>query len=192
VVIAIMLVAIFLDAGAILKNKPLVIQRLLEPLETRNAPETLLNERHYTEQAWNTVREGAWFIGGYPDKVLEWIKSALYVPHNSLLDIGIAFGRASFYSYASLLLGLIIANIRYILLLSPQRNWEQPEIGLTQIIFYSLLPMYMTLSAGFRMDFIMWIALGAYPFLHVAPRFRRAKSARMSSTHATVIQHRHC
>jgi hypothetical protein len=144
-----------------------VIQRLQDLFGAYDPVMSVSLERSFTELAWYKVQSGEWFIGGSPLKVSEWSTFlVINVPHNSLLDIGIAFGKASFYFYGALLMGLLLVNLWIVVANWRCRNPEQKNMLLTPMIFLSLTPMYMSLSAGLAMDFILWMALGAYPLLH--------------------------
>lgn len=138
--------------------------------------ETIGTERSFTELAWDTVRSGEWFIGGGPRLVIEWAEMFRYVPHNSLLDIGLAFGKASFYFYSGLIVVLFIVNV--LSLLKNQRNMNNTvkDNLLTSLLFLSLIPMYMSLSVGLTMSFILWMVFGTYPLLHPSPKHAKGSS----------------
>ena len=128
------------------------------------------SQRFFTELAWHAVNKGDWFIGGGPLEIGVWSRSiGGYTPHNSSLDIGIAFGKMSFYFYAVLLLVLLAVNVWVVATNWRCRNHEEKCILLTPILFFSALPMYMTLSLGMTMGFTLWVVLGAYPLLHASP-----------------------
>jgi O-antigen ligase len=156
-----------------------IFDRLTTTLGLADPVSGAINERYYTEMAWYQVQAGEWFIGGSPTVASEYSKSfsaSVGTPHNSLLDIGIAFGKASFYCYAALLVALLVVNVWVVAANWRCRNAQEKSALLTPMIFLSLLPMYMTLSAGLAMDFILWIVLGAYPLLHAAPTLAEASS----------------
>lgn len=125
---------------------------------------TAVTERYFTGLAWLTVQNGNWFIAGAPTQVSEWGRGyGVSVPHNSLLDLGVAFGKASFYFYSAFVVVLLIFNIRYLIATCRHINNRERDTILASILFLALFPMYMSLSAGMAMDFIMWLVLGAYP-----------------------------
>lgn len=162
VAMAVIGVIIAVNSGLTAQNKPLVVQRL-EGVST--------SDRSFTKLAWDEVCYGEWFIGGSPKRVTEWSKHyGVAVPHNSILDLGLAFGKASFYFYAGLLVVLLVVNVRVIVAHGRCRNNGKQAMALTAMLFLSLLPMYMFLSAGLAMDFILWMVLGAYPLLDGFPR----------------------
>ena len=148
-------------------NNFLMIDRLKSPFERANTTDELIHERFFTEHAWHVVQNGEWFKIGIPESGEAWnIEGSSVVSHNSFLDIGIEFGKASFYSSCALFFILLAINIRVVL-----RNWRCRDIEekfamLTPLLFLSLIPMYMTLSTGMTMIFILWVVLGAYPLLH--------------------------
>lgn len=154
-----------------------IFDRLTTTLGLSDLVSVVINERYFTVLAWDQVKSGEWFIGGSPTTVSEWAgKLRLQVPHNSLLDIGLAFGTASFYFYSALVVTLLAVNVRVVAANWRFRNAQEKSALLTPMMFLSLLPMYMALSAGLAMDFILWIVLGAYPLLHAAPTLAEASS----------------
>lgn len=143
--------------------------------EHETVAESVIEIRPFTERAWNTVQSGEWFIGGGPRLVSEWAENFRFVPHNSMLDIGLAFGRASFYFYSGFIVVLFFVNVFKFI-----ENIRHPDRGgtdylLTSMLFLSLLPMYMFLSVGLTMSFILWLVLGAYPLLHSSSVFPRIR-----------------
>jgi len=119
------------------------------------------------ELAWDDIHRGKWFIGGGPQRVSEWGKNRSFnVPHNSLLDFGLAFGKGSFYFYGALLAILLAVNVRVVIAHRSYGSHEEKERLLAAVLFLSLFPMYMSLSAGMAMSFVLWMVLGAYPLLH--------------------------
>lgn len=143
--------------------------------EHESVVESVVEIRPFTERAWNTVQNGKWFIGGGPRLVAEWAENARFVPHNSMLDIGLAFGRASFYFYSGFIVVLFFVNV-----FKFAENIRHPERGgtdylLTSMLFLSLLPMYMFLSVGLTMSFILWLVIGSCPLLHSSLRLPRIR-----------------
>jgi hypothetical protein len=158
-------------------NELLVFQRLQGFLSAYDPIMTIISERNFMELAYYKIHSGEWFIGGSPQQVSEWsIFSRINVPHNSLLDIGVAFGKASFYFYSALLVALLLVNLWIVVANWRCRNQEEKSMLLTPMLFLSLLPMYMSLSAGMTMGFILWMVLGAYPLLHASPKLAEAPS----------------
>lgn len=149
-------------------NRVTIFQRLQTYISSPDPLMAITSERVFTKMAWEDVRQGEWVLGGGPRRVGDWGKY-FRVPHNSFLDVGLAFGKASFYFYAALFVALLFVNLKGLL-----ENWRCREHGekinmVAHILFLSLLPMYMTLSAGMSMGFTLWLVLGAYPLLHTVP-----------------------
>lgn len=168
---AVAAVIIALDSGGDLLNKFVVFQRF----QGATGLMAVISQRPWMELAWNSIYNGEWFIGGGPIRVSEW-GIGLAVPHNSFLDIGIEFGKASFYFYSAIFIVLLVVNV-----LAVGRSWrcrdhEEKVALLTPLLFLSLLPMYMTLSTGMTMIFIQWMVLGAYPLLHTALKAPKTSS----------------
>lgn len=158
-------------------NEFTVFQRFQGSFNGNNPAMSVISERSFTELAWHTVQSGKWFIGGGPQYVSEWSTNLrINVPHNSLLDIGVAFGKAGFYFYSALLVVLLIVNLRVVASNWRCRNQEEKGKLLAPMLFLSLLPMYMFLSAGLTMGFVLWMVLGAYPLLHATPKLAKAPS----------------
>lgn len=119
------------------------------------------------EKAIDDIINGAWFISGSPQRVHDWGQySSFNVPHNSFLDIGIAFGKAPFYIYIAYFVGLLALNIRIVVLFRVRRV-TSPHYIIGALFFLSLTPMYLSLSAGMAMSFLIWLSFGAYPFLMI-------------------------
>ena len=136
----------------------------------------IIDERPFMAYAWDTVNHGKWFIGGGPNLVIQWADLFQHVPHNSLLDIGLAFGKASFYFYSALVILLLIINLLSIGINRICKNSVEKGAQLTPLFFLALTPMYMFLSAGLSMSFIFWLALGSYPLLHPSSHLRKVKA----------------
>ena len=161
-------IMIALNGGVAFQNAPLVVERFLNPV---GGPDTVIDSGRDSllALAWVDINQGDWLISGGPQRVTEWATGAL-VPHNSLLDIGLAYGKASFYFYSALLAVLLVLNVWVVAKNWPGKSKKDKFILLAPMLFLSLLPMYMSLSAGFAMDFILWMVLGAYPLLRPFPR----------------------
>jgi len=145
----------------------LPIQRLQSIFTAYDPVMALSTERSFTEFAFYQVQSGNWFNSGAPQQLSEWAGSIMMpVPHNSLLDIGLLFGKACFYFYSFLIVLLLVVNIKLLITKLRQNDYKKTNILVSSIYFLSLLPMYMSLSAGLQMNFILWIVLGAYPLLH--------------------------
>lgn len=158
VVPAVLIIAF--NPGFVSQNEPLVIRRF------QNAPE---NRSYLFERAWDEIYSNKWFIGGGPRRVSEWSKSNnISVPHNAPAGIGVAFGKGSFYFYSILIMALLALNTVVIAIRRISINERNKETLLASVCFLSLFPMYMFLSAGLGMDFILWMVLGAYPLLHAS------------------------
>jgi len=153
-------------------NKFVVFERL-QVLSSKydSLADTIIKERPFTERAWDTVLHEECFIGGGPQRVNEWSLYNRVVPHNSFLDIGIEFGRASFYFYSLLLIILTYINISVILKNRNNRNQKDKSVLVSPMFFLTMLPMYMFLSAGMTLTFIFWMTLGAYPLLDLSKKF---------------------
>jgi hypothetical protein len=170
-ILAVVAVIMIFDLQTVLIDNVYVLQRIQDSLGKGDMAGAYTSERYYTERAWNTVQSGDWFIGGNPRQISESSHEAgIPVPHNSLLDIGLTFGKASFYFYGALLVVLLGINLRCIL----SKKWRQRTqndrgIIVAPILFISLFPMYMSLSAGLAMDYVLWMVLGAYPLLRLTP-----------------------
>jgi len=169
IVLAVAIGTMGLNLAGSPQKTPFVIQRMKAISDS---------DRSFTERAWNDVRHDDWFVGGGPRRVGEWAdRNTSPVPHNSLLDIGLAFGKGSLYFYGAVCIVLLAVNVRILMVHWHCRNHVEKVATLTPLLFLSLFPMYMTLSAGLAMDFIMWMVLGAYPLLHRSPaRFIGEKS----------------
>lgn len=123
------------------------------------------------ELAWNSINNSSWFIGGGPQRLSEWGSYVSFaVPHNSFLDMGIEFGKASFYFYSGMFICLLATNVRAMVRNWQCRNHEEKTAMLAAMLFLSLMPMYMSLSTGMAMTFILWMVLGAYPLLHATQK----------------------
>ncbi len=125
-----------------------------------------LNERPFTEYAWHIVQQGPWFVGGGPFRVSESKYYNLVVPHNSLLDIGLGFGKASFYFYGIFLLFVLIINVVHFFKYRKDYIHTSHDKLIASMIFLSLFPMYMFLSSGMTMAFIFWMIMGIYLLIH--------------------------
>jgi len=174
VAVAALIIALY-SGGALQYISP-VFDRFQSPTGRYDLLETIFFERPFMEYAWNTVQNGKWFIGGGPSRVGAWGARFFMVPHNSLLDIGVAFGKASFYFYAALLVALLFVNVLLVLANWRCRNNEEKTKLLTPMLFLSLLPMYMSLSSGLTMSFVLWMVLGAYPLLHLSSNLAQVLS----------------
>lgn len=144
----------------------IIIERFQTLLGGHDLVMSATSERFFTKLAWHTVQTGDWFIAGNAMNISEWGRDyGMSVPHNSLLDLGIAFGKASLYFYGVLTAALLGVNMIFLLVNRQLRNVHDKSSMLPSILFLALFPMYMSLSAGMAMDFVLWLALGAYPLL---------------------------
>ncbi|KQC07391.1 MAG: hypothetical protein APR62_06465 [Smithella sp. SDB] len=172
-VIALAAVIIALNLSATYLSNLVVIQRF-QDIIFPNA--TVVNKLYggrdrLAELAWSSISSGDWFFGGGPQRLNEWGSYISFaVPHNSLLDIGIEFGRASFYFYSAMFVIFLVMNVRTIVRNRQCRNYEEKTAILAAMLFLSLIPMYLSLSTGMAMTFILWMVLGAYPLLHPTPK----------------------
>lgn len=147
-----------------ISDKPFVFERFQKTYEKANDIDDALAERFFTVDAWDKIKDGAWFSIGLPDAGGSWEDKGIeVVPHNSFLDIGIQFGKASFYFSCALFFVLFFINIRVLLKSWHCRYIEEKYAMLTPLLFFSLMPTYMTLSTGMTMPFIFWMTLGTYP-----------------------------
>ena len=172
VIATVAIVIIVLSSGSVLHHMSLVSERFQKVTGKQDLLTALIYERPFMERAWHTVQSGEWFIGGGPQRVSEWGAYNLAVPHNSLLDVGIEFGKASFYFYGVLFVVLLFINV-FIMVINRRFENRGMHMLLASMFFLSLLPMYMFLSAGMTMSFILWMVLGAYPLLHLSPKFMK-------------------
>jgi hypothetical protein len=172
VIATVAIVIIVLSSGSVLHHMSVVPERFQMITGKQNLLTAIIYERPFMERAWHTVQHGEWFSGGGHQRVIEWGAYNLGVPHNSLLDVGIEFGKASFYFYGVLFVVLLFVNVFVIVI---NRRFENHDMHmlLTPMFFLSLLPMYMFLSAGMTMSFILWMILGAYPLLHLSSKFMK-------------------
>lgn len=118
-----------------------------------------------SELAWSRICSDDWFVGGGPRNVSLLFRGDMYVPHNSFLDIGLAYGRFPFYFYSAIVVMLLILNLWEVRKISRCKNFSEKESLLIAIFFLSLLPMYLSLSAGLTLGFVFWVTLGSYPLL---------------------------
>ena len=160
------------------KYRPVVFQRFQASTGGFDAFMANTSGRdRFMELAWDEIHRREWFIGGGPKRVSKWGKyRSVRVPHNSLLDVGLAFGKASFYFYGALLIALLAVNLQVVMVNWRCRNYEEKNKLLTPIFFLSLLPMYLSLSAGMTMGFILWMVLGAYPLFDASPKLVKVPS----------------
>jgi hypothetical protein len=166
VIVVVILIVLNWDTIIDIINRLFIFERFQAFLSSKNSLiERYGEERYYTKYAWDAVLSGDWFIGGGPRLVIEWGEMFRNVPHNSFLDIGLAFGKASFYFYSGLVTILIIINV---ISLAANRlyasNTEKDNL-IASVLFLSLIPMYNSLSVGLTMSFALWMCLGAYPLL---------------------------
>jgi len=147
-------------------NKLFVFERI-QTLYTKHDSliEAVYEERPFTASAFDTVVHDEWFVGGGPLRVSEWSLYNRVVPHNSFLDIGLEFGRASFYFYSLLFFIIFLINLSIILKTFKHSAIKNNTSLISPMFFLSLTPMFFSLSAGMTLIFIFWMTLGTYPLL---------------------------
>lgn len=152
-----------------LGDGPLVLQRFLGDGGGISSVLENSSARNYlAEIAWDRIFRDEWFVGGGPRRVSAFgmlTGTATAVPHNSFLDIGLAFGKASLYFYVLILLILSFMNVKIFYANHMRRNLDETSKVLSSILFLSLMPMYLSLSAGMTMHFVFWLSIGVYPYL---------------------------
>jgi len=159
---------VIVNLSGVSHNMPLVFQRFmpsggwgLESVVENSSGRDILADR-----AWRKISHGDWFVAGGPRNVTLFSGDKKNVPHNSFLDIGLAFGKFPFYFYSTLLFLLFVLNIWEVSKTWRCRNTQEKKTMLVTTLFLSLLPMYLSLSAGMSMGFQLWTVLGAYPLLN--------------------------
>lgn len=127
--------------------------------------ETLILERPYTQNALEAVLNDKWFIAGGAQRVSSWVVYNFAVPHNSFVDLGLGFGKASFYFYSALFVFLLWLNIFFFIKARSVNNTMSEHYAISSVFFLSLIPMFIFLSSGMTFCFIFWVILGFYPLL---------------------------
>lgn len=173
-IVAVATLLIVLSPGLASRSQPVVVQRFDIQSGEHDLSMLTNNRNVLAEQAWHDIERGKWLIGGGPQAVSQWGEhSSFNVPHNSLLDFGLAFGKASFYFYGLLLAVLLAVNVRIVIMYRFSGHCQDKSILLAAVLFLSLFPMYMSLSGGLAMHFVLWVVLGSYSLFHRPVRFPR-------------------
>ena len=117
------------------------------------------------DHAWNEIDTGGMFTCKGIQGILDFMSRYGLVPHNSLLDVGIMYGKFCFYFYSLLLAVMLISHAVYWFRATRVPTAGDPEVARMSLMFIPAMSMYLSLTVTMSLPLILCVSYGSYVWM---------------------------